>query len=196
MATQRSITAAKKKKPQPEIPNVGAILERLRSQHGMSVRDLAKKSGLSVSFIHAVERGDSDISLGRLARLAEVFEYDLGSLLGYTSRLSRPNFVGQESRKRIHRGKGVEYEALHLPGIDLDFVVVKFAPGASFKDAITHEGLDVVYVSEGEIRLELNDAEYEMSAGDCCVFSAAFPHRLRNDGKRAALIISVTTGRM
>jgi transcriptional regulator with XRE-family HTH domain len=177
-------------------PDVGTILKRLRERNGVAVRDLAKASGLSASFIRAVERGASDISLGRLARLAQFFEYDLGSFLGYTTRLSRPNFVGQETRKKVNRGKGIEYEALHLPGIDLDFIMLNLEPRSKFKNALAHEGIDVVYVIDGNVVLVVDGVDYPMETGDCCVFSAAYAHLVRNDSGRAATAVSLTTGRM
>jgi len=180
----------------PSLPDVGKILQRLREQRNVTVRELAEKSDLSESFIRAVERGESDISLGRLARLARFFEYDLGSFLGFTSRLSRPNFVGKESRATINRGRGVKYEALHLPGIDLDLVIVDLAPQSKLKNELSHEGIDVVYVTQGEVVVVVDGVDYPMSEGECCVFSAAYRHRVRNDSKRAASIISITTGRM
>ena len=180
----------------PSVPDVGKILQRLREQRNVTVRQLAEESELSESFIRAVERGESDISLGRLARLARFFEYDLGSFLGFTSGLSRPNFVGKQGRATINRGRGVKYEALHLPGIDLDFVTVDFAPHSKLKDALTHEGIDMVYVLKGEVVLVVDGTDYPMTERDCCVFSAAYAHRVRNDSDRAASIISITTGRM
>lgn len=178
------------------LPDVGKILQRLREQRNVTVRELAESSGLSESFIRAVERGESDISLGRLARLAQFFEYDLGSFLGFTSRLSRPNFVRKENRAVINRGRGVKYEAVHLPGIDLDFVTVELAPHSKLKDELSHEGIDVVYVTEGEVVVVVDGADYPMAERDCCVFSAAYRHRVRNDSNRPASIISITTGRM
>jgi transcriptional regulator with XRE-family HTH domain len=178
------------------VPDVGKILQRLREQRNVTVRELAEKSDLSESFIRAVERGESDISLGRLARLARFFEYDLGSFLGFTSQLSRPNFVGKESRAVINRGRGIKYEALHLPGIDLDLVVVDLAPHAKFKDERIHEGIDVVYVTRGEVVLVVDGTDYPMSEKECCVFSAGYRHRVRNDSGRPASIVSITTGRM
>jgi transcriptional regulator with XRE-family HTH domain len=178
------------------IPEVGKILQRLREQRNVSVRELAESCDLSESFIRAVERGESDISLGRLARLAHFFEYDLGSFLGYTSRLARPNFVGKEHRATINRGRGVSYEAVHLPGIDLDLVTVELAAHSKFKNELTHEGIDVVYVVEGEIVLVVDGVDYPMSESECCVFSAAYRHGIRNDSGRAASVISITTGRM
>jgi hypothetical protein len=35
-----------------------------------------------------------------------------------------------------------------------------------------------------------------METGDCCAFSAAYPHLLRNDSGRRATAVSITTGRM
>jgi transcriptional regulator with XRE-family HTH domain len=178
------------------VPNVGRILQRLREQRNVTVREIAEKSELSESFIRAVERGESDISLGRVARLAAFFGYDLGSFLGFTSKLSRPNFVGKEGRTLINRGRGVKYEALHLPGIDLDLVLVDMAPNSKFKDEWTHEGIDVVYVTQGEIVVVVDGADYPMSENECCVFSAGYRHGVRNDSARAASLISITTGRM
>ena len=177
-------------------PDVGKILERVRTQRGMTVRELAEQSGLSASFIRAVERGDSDIAIGRLAKLANVFHYDLGSFLGFTAQLTRPTFVTAADRKRVNRGKGVSYEVLHLPALDLDLVDVRLGPGATFKDELSHEGIDVVFVTKGQIVLVVNHIDYPMTAGDCCVFAAGFPHKLRNDSRSEANAISVTTGRM
>lgn len=178
------------------VPDIGKILQRLREQRNVSVRELAEASDLSESFIRAVERGESDISLGRVARLAAFFEYDLGAFLGFTSRLSRPNFVGKEHRASINRGRGVKYEALHLPGIDLDLVTVELAPHSKLKDELTHEGIDVVYVLSGDIVVEVDGVDYPMTERECCVFSAGYRHRVRNDSTSAASIISITTGRM
>jgi transcriptional regulator with XRE-family HTH domain len=178
------------------MPDVGRILQRLREQHNVSVRELAEKSDLSESFIRAVERGESDISLGRLARLARFFEYDLGSFLGFTSKLSRPNFIGKESRSTLNRGRGIKYQALHLTGIDVDLVFVDLAPHSKFKDEISHEGIDVVYVTQGEVVVVVDGVDYPMSESECCVFSAGYRHRVRNDSARPASLISITTGRM
>jgi transcriptional regulator with XRE-family HTH domain len=53
-------------------PELGARLKALRKRRGLSLRDLAAQSGLSQSFLGAVERGRSDIAVGRLAQVAAV----------------------------------------------------------------------------------------------------------------------------
>jgi transcriptional regulator with XRE-family HTH domain len=178
------------------IPNVGEILRRMRRQHKLSVRQVAEKSDLSPSFLHAVEHGESDISLSRLARLARVFGYDIGSFLGFTTRLSKPNFIGKNERGLINRGKGVRYESLRLPGIEFELEAVEFAAHSAFRNELSHEGIDVVYCTRGKLVLVFNDEDYPMEEGDCCVFSAAYPHKIRNDTNEAAALIGFTSGRM
>jgi transcriptional regulator with XRE-family HTH domain len=178
------------------VPDVGNILKRLRERNRVTVRDLADATGLSASFIRALERGETDISLGRAARLAQFFDFDLGSFLGFSAQSSTPTFMGPETRKKVNRGKGIDYEAIHLPGVDLDFIALTLAPRSKFKNELAHEGIDVVYVIDGEIVVIVNGVDYPMSAGECCVFAAGYPHSLRNDSGRQARAISLTTGRM
>ncbi len=190
--------ASNNKKPAIEapVPDIGKILKHLRARNHVSVRDVAERSGLSPSFISAVERGESDISLGRLARLAQFFEQDLGTFLGFSAQLSRPNFVRAENRRKVNRGRGVTYQVLHLPGIDLDFIVVRIAPRSSFKNELAHEGIDVVYVLEGDVVLHIDGVDYPMTADDCCVYAAGYSHAMRNDSAHPASVVAVTTGRM
>ncbi len=90
----------------------------------------------------------------------------------------------------------MRYEALHLPGIDLDLVVIDFAPRTKLKNDLTHEGIDVIYVTQGEVVVVVDGVDYPMAERECCVFSAAYAHRVRNDSNRRASLVSITTARM
>lgn len=177
-------------------PNVSQILKRMRQARKLSIRDVAEGSGLSASFLSAVERGESDVSIGRLARIAEFFDQDLGSMLGYSARLSRPSFVGKSDRVFMNRGRGVRYELLRLPGLNLELAVMSFEPRSAFRDELTHEGIDTLYVTAGEVVLRVNESDYPMRAGECAVYSAGFAHSVRNDSPRAASALGVTTAHM
>ena len=207
LASNRPIMASKKtnngKTKQPRevplavsLPEIGDVLRRLRLQRGLTVRGVAEACDLSQSFISMVERGDSDISVVRLMRLAEFFEHDIGTLLGYGSRLSKPHFISKSDRAAIDRGPGVDYEVIHLPGLDIEINIIKIAPMRSFKDAISHEGFDIMYVTKGEVILSLGDHDYLMKEGDCVYYSAAYRHRLINKSPRPVMVVAITTGKM
>lgn len=176
------------------MPNIGQVLRRLRRQHRLSIRQVAERADLSLSFLQAVEQSKSDISLGRLARLARVFGYDIGSFLGLTTRLAKPNFVGTDNRSLINRGRGVRYESHRLPGTEFELEVVEFAPRSSFRDELSHEGIEVIYCTHGKLVLVFNGDDYPLEAGECCVFPAAYPHKVRNDSNRIGAIIALASG--
>ena len=199
MAARRSTAVRHNDQGEPAFrgaPNVSQILKRMRQGRKLSIRDVAEGSGLSASFLSAVERGESDVSIGRLARIAEFFDQDLGSMLGYSTRLSRPSFVGKSDRVMMNRGRGVRYELLRLPGLNLELAVFSFEPRSGFRDELTHEGIDTIYVTSGELVLRVNDTDYPMRAGECAVYSAGFAHTMRNDSPRVSSAIGVTTAHM
>ncbi len=199
MAARRTTAVRHNEEGEPAFrgaPNVSQILKRMRTTRKLSIRDVAEGSGLSASFLSAVERGESDVSIGRLARIAEFFDQDLGSMLGYSTRLSRPGFVGKSDRVFMNRGRGVRYELLRLPGLNLELVVISFEPRSAFRDELTHEGIDTLYVTGGELVLRVNDTDYPMRAGECAVYSAGFAHAIRNDSQRVASAFGITTARM
>jgi transcriptional regulator with XRE-family HTH domain len=179
-------------RPSPIDPaQVGDIIKRMRKQHGLSLRDVAQASGLSTSFLSSVERGESDIAVGRLARVAECFDHDVGSLLGYSSRKARPQFVGPKDRVQVSRGPGVSYEAYRLPALGMELFKVAFEPGAGFDNEITHEGLDALLVLQGTLTLRIDGRDYTVQEGGCVVWSAAYAHSLRNEAGVSALAVGL-----
>jgi transcriptional regulator with XRE-family HTH domain len=175
------------------VPDIGSVIKNLRRQHGMSLGQLAKESGLSTSFLSEIERGQSDISVRRLARLAAVFGHDLGSLLGFSARRTAPQLLSGSNRIEVERGTGISYVAFRIPGTGLELFASFFEPRSSFRTPLTHAGFDVGYVVEGEVILEFDGEEYHLKKGDCATWPGSYPHLVRNPGDEPALIVAVTT---
>lgn len=193
--------SARRKPPAPkgsdvtstDVPQVGRVLKRLRMQRNLTIREVAEASDLSPSFLSAVERNASDLSLRRLARLAAFFDQDLGTLLGYGTRINQPTFP---MRTFLNRGRGVKYETFRLPGINLEIELISFEPKCGFRDSLVHEGIDAVVCVEGEVVLEVEGVDYSVPEGECAVYTAGAKHRLRNAGQKPAMVVGITTGRM
>jgi transcriptional regulator with XRE-family HTH domain len=163
------------------IPNLGEILKRFRTRRGESLRDVAQGTGLSPSFLSMLERGECDITLTRLAAIANHFDQDIGSLLGYSTRGARPQIIRRRQRLAVSRGRGVRYEVLPVPGTEFEIVVAEFAPHTGFDEELTHEGVDI---------------DYRVDQGEAAVWSGAYPHRVRNDEDRKATVVGIVTERV
>lgn len=173
------------------VPDVGAVIRRLRRQRGISVRALAASCGLSASFLGAVERGDSDIALGRLALVANALDHDVASLLGYSLRQATPRLV--TPARAGARGVGVEFSAFRIPGSQLELLVARFAPHSAFDDSITHAGIDVAYVAQGELLLIVNGVEYALVERQCVVWPSSHAHTMRNVSDAPAIVVGFAT---
>ncbi len=179
-----------------DVPDIAGLLRRLRQQNNMSLKELGEASDLSPSFLGAVERGDSDIAVQRLARVAAVFGHDVGSLLGYSLRSVAPRIISAEDRFSVDRGDGVTYEVMRIREIDFELVVATLAPGSAFREAISHAGLDVLTLVEGAIIIEYEGLDFPVKEGQTTVFAGSHPHRLRNDEAHPARLVAMTTARM
>jgi DNA-binding XRE family transcriptional regulator len=55
------------------LSQLGERVREMRAQHGMSRRELARKSGLSERYVAQIEAGKGNVSIVRLLRIALVF---------------------------------------------------------------------------------------------------------------------------
>ena len=115
------------------------------------------------------------------------------ALLGYSLRQTTPVFVQPEEHVTVERGEGTELRAFRIPSTNLEFMVATFGPRAQFADAVTHAGLDVMYVAEGALVLVVDGVDYPLREGECAVWPSSHAHTVRNDADQSARAIGFTT---
>src|SRR5215203_7084854 len=113
------------------IPTVGPRIHALRDAMGLSLRDLAERSGVSAPMLSQVERGETSPTLAVAGKIAAGLELTLSQLL----RLDEGQHVAisrAASRRRSERG-GHRFEELTppLPGQRADVSLHGLEPGAS-----------------------------------------------------------------
>lgn len=175
------------------LPDVGSIIRRLRKRRNISLRSLGELTDLSPSFLSAVERGESDISLHRLARIANAFDHDVGSLLGYSDRRHEPHFIRRDQHFSVDRGEDIVYEVARIPHLGLEVVMAQLPPDSRFREALRHEGVDLVVATEGELVLTYHGRDYVLVEGDCVVMSGAYSHSYKNTSPERASFLAIVT---
>jgi transcriptional regulator with XRE-family HTH domain len=170
----------------------------LREGLGLSLRELAARSGVSAPMLSQVERGETSPTLAVAARIAEGLELSLSQLL----RLDEGEGVALVRRAERRAGgsqrSGHRYEVLTppLPGQRAELSEHRLAPGASTggpDDPPMHEpgARETAVVTEGSLRLVCDGIAYELSEGDAVTFDADLPHHFENAGGRAARMLAV-----
>ena len=174
---------------------LGGRLHEFRVARGLSLREIARRSGLTASFISQVERGRASPSIASLARLAEALGVTVGQLFEGTPAPGRMVRLDQRKRVRL-RGLGEldEYVTADPAGM-LQITVTTFEVGGRSADApFVHDSdEEVVLLLEGSLEVEVGGERYGLDAGDAVTYSARTPHVARNIGQVPARAIFVLT---
>ncbi len=163
---------------------------------GLSLRDLAERSGVSAPMLSQVERGETSPTLAVAGRIATGLDLSLSQLL----RLDETRHVvvvrGGEGRSREHGGHRVEELTPSLPGQRADVSRHELGPGAGtggVEDPPRHEpgARETAVVLTGKLTLVVDKAKHELAAGDSVTFDADLPHHFENQTRRPTEFIAV-----
>jgi transcriptional regulator with XRE-family HTH domain len=165
--------------------SLGARLRAARRARGLSLAEAAKVSGISSSFLGLVERGQNDITLGRLLRLAEVYGVGITDLV--PGALRDTAVVRRREQAPFYRlAEGMEMYLLTPEGGTLIGTLGVFEPGTESSDVSSHEGEEFIHVLDGSLEVDVGDERLTLEEGDTVLFAAARPHKIRNPGKTRA----------
>src|SRR5437764_14679102 len=139
---------------------VGARVRALRQAMGLSLRDLAQRSGVSAPMLSQVERGETSPTLAVAGRIAAGLDLRLSQLLRLDEGGSVTVVRAGERRKGPAAARGHRYELLTppLPGLRAEVSLHTLAPGAQTGgpgDPPMHEpgSRETAVVRTGEVAL-------------------------------------------
>ena len=182
----------------PAIVPVGPRVKALREAGGMSLRDLAERSGVSAPMLSQVERGETSPTLQVAARIAAGLQLRLSQLL----RLDEDGAVSivRREERRAGGAGGHRYEVLTppLPGQRAEVSRHALAPGAVTGgpgDPPMHEpgARETAVVERGAVELVIDGARHALGAGDCVTFDADLPHHFENHGEEEAVLLAIVS---
>jgi transcriptional regulator with XRE-family HTH domain len=188
--------------------HIGPRLRQQREQNGISLREIARRIGVSPSLISQIERdkvNPSVITLYALVRelgltMGDLFAAEDGSEPGGTQRSSAAGpIVGPDQRAVINLASGVTWERLTAErDPSVEFLLVTYDVGSESCPAdslFTHGGREYGYVISGRLGVRVGFDEYELGPGRSISFDSSSPHRLWALGDEPVTAIWVVVGR-
>jgi transcriptional regulator with XRE-family HTH domain len=185
-----------------EIQAIGAAIRELRLQHGLTLRDLSQRSGLSSGFLSLVERGLASPALTSLSAIAKALGVEMATLFS-----QQPSSEGSASLHVSHVSddgqltlisSGRIYKLLseRAPDLVLEPLLVTIPPNTHDAEPYGHEGEEFAYVLSGRLRFVIDRMEYQVGPGDTVHFRSTVPHAIHNDQDVPVRAIWVLTPRM
>src|SRR5947208_8693820 len=177
---------------------VGPRVRALREGMGLSLRDLAERSGVSAPMLSQVERGDTSPTLAVAGRIASGLELSLSQLL----RLDETEGITivRRTDRRPGRSGDHSYEILTppLPGQRAEVSTHVLAAGAATggpDDPPMHEpgSRETAVVTGGRVTLVCAGTGYDLDEGDAVTFDADLPHHFENPATSEARLMSVVS---
>jgi len=175
--------------PAPDL-ELGRRLRALRSARGLSLAAVAEQVGLSVSFLSAVELGQSSISVGNLFKLADAFGTTVPGLSADYRRDQR-SVLHPGDRPRYVAGQGLVIieDLIATPGA-IEAQRIEIRPNGGSEEPYAHPGEEFIYVLSGQLTFWLEEQEqYTLEAGDSLYFRSTQLHRWWNDTRELVTVL-------
>ncbi|HEX3643286.1 MAG TPA: MerR family transcriptional regulator [Ktedonobacteraceae bacterium] len=170
--------------------NLGLRLRALRIGQDLSLAEVAERTGLSTSFLSAVERGQSSISLGNLFKLADAYGTTVPGLNSEYRREQR-NMLRPEDRPRFVAERGlVLIEDLITRSGALEAQRIEIQPGGGSEEPYSHPGEEFIYIISGQLAFWIDENEqYNLEAGDSLYLLSTQLHRWRNESEKPTTVL-------
>ena len=155
----------------------GERLRRLRVKAHKTLKEVSEATGLSISFISALERGGSGASVASLRSLAGAYGVTMRELFG--ADLEQPSpLVRRDERPVMEWGNGVRFEEMASGEKVMDPSYIRVPAGSGSEGFYSHTGEEFIYVISGHLSVELKDqGTFRVSPGDTLYFPSTTPHR-------------------
>ncbi|WP_343716991.1 cupin domain-containing protein [Inquilinus sp.] len=197
--------------------DIGGRLRRLREEHGLSQRELARRAGVSNATVSLIEQNRASPSIGSLKRVLDGLPLSLAAFFALPEGPEDPVFfpaaelteiAGRPGAAGGHGGSGgsgagpggpgglISYRQVgcDLSGRALQILHERLAPGADTgPTALSHAGEEGGVVIRGRVELTVGPRRRILGPGDAYYFQSRLPHRFRVVGEEPAEIVSACT---
>ncbi len=163
---------------------IGREVRAFRHQSGLTIADLSQRTGLSIGMLSKIENGNTSPSLSTLQALAHAMSVPLTSFFSRFEDVHHAVHTksgeGAETERRGTRA-GHQYNLLgHLgsntSGVVVEPYLITLSSGSDTFPTFQHDGIEMLYMLEGEVDYRHGNKVYPLKPGDTLFFDADAPH--------------------
>ena len=177
--------------------SVGKNIKAIRKQKNITLQELARRSGLTKSYLSRIERSKKAPPYSTVNRIAMALEVEVAYLIsekveGLSDiRISIAKKNKGKVVQTLGSSYGYKYEALGFskPGKNMQPYIITAA--FDEKSVFQHEGEEFLYVLEGTYEFIYDGKKYIMEEGDSAYFDSGVPHTARSLGDKKARVLAV-----
>lgn len=165
------------------------LLRAVRRQRGLTLEDLAERTGLTKSYLSKIERSRSTPSIAVAIKVAQALDVDVAQL--FSERGDEDKIAVDRAADRSTDRQRYRAMAASMLGKSMSPFVVRPTGRATRDGHPVHSGQEFVFVHAGTVELEYGDTTWTLTAGDSAYFDASISHRIRTVGSGPAEVVVV-----
>jgi len=178
---------------------VGENIKEIRETMGLSLHDLAAKTGFSTALLSQIENHLISPPLGAIMNIARAMNIEIGRLFNQQHRapftIVRKNERQETSRVASKEGVryGYAYESLAPEKVNrkMEPFLVTLEPASKKGVPYNHDGEEFLFVLEGRVEIQFGDFSDILEPGDSIYYDSTVPHRVSCVDDVPAQIIAV-----
>jgi transcriptional regulator with XRE-family HTH domain len=170
-------------------------LRQLRRRHGLSQRELAKRSGVSNAMISLIENGRSNPSMGLMRRILEGIPVSMSEFFSETPIEERKVFFHHHELTQIGSG-AISFLQVgsDLATRRLQLLYERYAPGADTGSSmLSHDAEEGGLILSGNLEVTVGESTRVLGPGEAFLFDSQTPHRFRNTGSKECVLVTACT---
>lgn len=163
---------------------IGHEVRAYRKKLGITVTDLASATGVSVGMLSKIENGNISPSLTTLQTLSRALGVPITAFFRGFEEPRSATFVKAGQGVNIERRgtrAGHQYSLLghidnNTSGVTVEPYLITLTKDSDVFPTFQHEGMEFLYMLEGEVVYRHGEQLFTMQAGDTLFFDADAPH--------------------
>ncbi len=164
---------------------VGPRLRQLREEHGLTLAELSRDTGISRSTLSRLENGQRRPTLELLLALSSNYRLRIDDLVGL------PEPADPRVRLQPRRVNGRIVVPLTRTASSVQAWKIDLPASNRPPRPRAHEGYEWLYVLHGRVRLVLGDQDLVLETGEAAEFDTRVPHWFGSTGRGSAELISL-----
>ena len=175
--------------------DIGEKLRLLRLQRNLTQEEVADRCELSKGFISQVERNLASPSIATLTDMLECLGCSLREFFSETGdekTVFEKNDMFVKEDEETLRGS-ITWLVPSAQKNEMEPILVDLGEGGQTQDMPPHEGEEFGYVLNGAITLHVGGKQFRVRAGESFCLHPGAAHFIRNEGKRKAQFLWVST---
>jgi transcriptional regulator with XRE-family HTH domain len=158
---------------------IGDRIKILRLSQKRTLQELADNCGLSKSMISKIENNHTMPSVATLVKISHNLGTTISNLLEHDGWAKAIVTTREEAEQKLiltEKGYAIFPYASEFHEKKMQPFLFTAKKGEVTPHELSHEGEEFIFIIEGEMKMKVGDAEYNLKKGDSLYFNTVYKH--------------------